>query len=69
MLIVDCGGGTGSTVEPKKLRFDFTYGKPLSNDQLLKVEEWINEAALSGGETNVQVRKKRRKRSLVGIEI
>lgn len=64
MLIVD--GGTGSTVEPKKLRFDFTYGKPLSNDQLYKVEEWINEAALSGGETNVQVR---RKTPLVGIGI
>ncbi|KAI7876234.1 alanyl-tRNA synthetase [Lichtheimia hyalospora FSU 10163] len=44
----------GSTVEPKKLRFDFTYGKPLSNDQLVKVEEWINDAALSGGETSVQ---------------
>lgn len=46
-------------MEPKKLRFDFTYGKPLSNDQLLKVEEWINDAALSGGETNVQVRRKK----------
>lgn len=53
-------------MEPKKLRFDFTYGKPLSNDQLLKVEEWINDAALSGGETNVQVR---RKKTLVGIGI
>ncbi|CAO3616732.1 unnamed protein product [Mucor hiemalis] len=44
----------GSTVEPKKLRFDFTYGKPLKQDQLDKIEQWINEVALTGGETHVK---------------
>ncbi|KAF1806711.1 alanyl-tRNA synthetase [Mucor lusitanicus] len=44
----------GSTVEPKKLRFDFTYGKPLKQDQLNKIEDWVNEVALHGGETSVK---------------
>lgn len=44
----------GSTVEPKKLRFDFTYGKPLKQEQLDKIEQWINEVALTGGETHVK---------------
>ncbi|KAI7867975.1 alanyl-tRNA synthetase [Spinellus fusiger] len=44
----------GSTVEPHKLRFDFTYGKPLTLDQLQSVEEWVNTAALSKGAMSVQ---------------
>ncbi|KAI9274435.1 alanyl-tRNA synthetase [Phascolomyces articulosus] len=43
----------GSTVEPKKLRFDFTYGKPLTSSQLNSVEKWINDAAKQGGETHI----------------
>ncbi|KAI9029004.1 alanyl-tRNA synthetase [Phycomyces nitens] len=39
----------GSTVETQKLRFDFTYGKPLTPSQLQSIEEWVNEAALNGG--------------------
>lgn len=45
----------GSTVEPKKLRFDFTYGKPLKQEELNKIEDWVNDIALHGGETNVMV--------------
>lgn len=45
----------GSTVEPGKLRFDFTYGKPLKQEELNKIEDWVNTAALHGGETNVMV--------------
>lgn len=45
----------GSTVEPTKLRFDFTYGKPLKQDELNKIEDWVNDLALNGAETNVKV--------------
>ncbi|KAI9497827.1 alanyl-tRNA synthetase [Zychaea mexicana] len=44
----------GSTVEPNKLRFDFTYGKPLTPSQLDAIERWINDASKAGGATNVQ---------------
>ncbi|KAI8145815.1 alanyl-tRNA synthetase [Fennellomyces sp. T-0311] len=43
----------GSTVEPKKLRFDFTYGKPLTPSQLDAIEKWINDSAKKGGATQV----------------
>lgn len=43
----------GSTVEPKKLRFDFTYGKPLKQQDLNSIEDWVNQVALTGGETSV----------------
>ncbi|GAA5807838.1 hypothetical protein MFLAVUS_001217 [Mucor flavus] len=44
----------GSTVEPKKLRFDFTYGKPLKQQDLNSIEDWVNQVALTGGETSVR---------------
>ncbi|KAL0090573.1 alanyl-tRNA synthetase [Phycomyces blakesleeanus] len=44
----------GSTVETQKLRFDFTYGKPLTPSQLHSIEEWVNEAALNGGAMSVK---------------
>ncbi|OBZ85392.1 Alanine--tRNA ligase, mitochondrial [Choanephora cucurbitarum] len=44
----------GSTVEPRKLRFDFTYGKPLKPKELDQIEDWINQAALVGGKTEVR---------------
>ncbi|KAI8643919.1 alanyl-tRNA synthetase [Parasitella parasitica] len=43
----------GSTVEPKKLKFDFTYGKPLKQEELDRIEDWVNDIALHGGKTNV----------------
>jgi alanyl-tRNA synthetase len=45
----------GSVVEPQRLRFDFTYGKPLKQKQLDQIEQWVNEIALTGGETQVNV--------------
>ncbi|KAI9319612.1 alanyl-tRNA synthetase [Dichotomocladium elegans] len=44
----------GSMVEPKKLRFDFTYGQPLTEGQLAEVEDWVNTSALSGASTTIQ---------------
>lgn len=39
----------GSLVEPSKLRFDFTYHKAVSEEQLLAVEEMVNAKILQGG--------------------
>ncbi|CEI99681.1 Putative Alanyl-tRNA synthetase [Rhizopus microsporus] len=44
----------GSTVEPNKLRFDFTYGKPLKPDEIKQVENWVNTIAQGGAKTNVE---------------
>ncbi|KAI8983462.1 alanyl-tRNA synthetase [Pilobolus umbonatus] len=44
----------GSTVEAKKLRFDFTYGKPLGEKELDQIESWVNEMALQGGNTQIE---------------
>ncbi|MBI4395418.1 MAG: alanine--tRNA ligase [Candidatus Omnitrophica bacterium] len=46
----------GSLVNPEKLRFDFTHGKPLSENEIKQVEEWANQAILDNlaVEVNVQ---------------
>lgn len=36
----------GSLVNSEKLRFDFTHGKPLSAQEIKKVEDWVNETVL-----------------------
>ncbi|KAG0348023.1 hypothetical protein BG004_006317 [Podila humilis] len=36
----------GSLVEPERLRFDFTHGKPIDNSQIQEIEDWINATAL-----------------------
>ncbi|KAF9575526.1 hypothetical protein EC968_002787 [Mortierella alpina] len=36
----------GSLVEPERLRFDFTHGKPISSEQIREIEDWINTVAL-----------------------
>ncbi|KAG0198797.1 hypothetical protein BGX28_007803 [Mortierella sp. GBA30] len=36
----------GSLVEPERLRFDFTHGKPISQDQVREIEDWINAMAV-----------------------
>lgn len=40
------GGGvhqTGSLVSPERLRFDFSYGSPLSPDQIQRIEDLVNQ--------------------------
>ncbi|KAF9311770.1 hypothetical protein BG003_007041 [Podila horticola] len=36
----------GSLVEPDRLRFDFTHGKPIDQAQIREIEDWINATAL-----------------------
>ncbi|KAG0017741.1 hypothetical protein BGZ82_000674 [Podila clonocystis] len=36
----------GSLVEPDRLRFDFTHGKPIDQVQIREIEDWINATAL-----------------------
>ena len=36
----------GSLVNPEKLRFDFTHGRVLTNQEIKKVEDWVNETVL-----------------------
>lgn len=45
---------SGSAVEPARLRFDFTYGKPVSSKQLQQIEDWINEVALTDAKTKTR---------------
>ena len=32
----------GSVVEPDRLRFDYSHSKPLSDDEIISIEEWVN---------------------------
>ena len=36
----------GSLVNSEKLRFDFTHGKPMSEEEIKKVEDWVNQTVL-----------------------
>ncbi|KAI8061769.1 alanyl-tRNA synthetase [Gongronella butleri] len=44
----------GSLVDPQKLRFDFTFGRPLTPEQLDQVEHWINDKILTRTDTEIQ---------------
>ena len=44
----------GSLVEAKRLRFDFSHPKALTNDEIKAVEAWVNNKIASALETNTQ---------------
>ncbi|GJJ78935.1 alanyl-tRNA synthetase [Entomortierella parvispora] len=44
----------GSLVEPDRLRFDFTHGKPISQNQIHEIENWINTTALQSVQPVIQ---------------
>jgi len=45
----------GSLVLPERLRFDFTYPRSVSEDELARVENIVNEAVLSGLQVETSV--------------
>ncbi|VVC00698.1 Alanine--tRNA ligase [uncultured archaeon] len=45
----------GSNITPERLRFDFNSNEKLTDEQLKKVEDWVNAAINSGAEVSVEV--------------
>ena len=45
----------GSLVGPDRLRFDFTHGKSMSNDEIRRVEDMVNERVLSNAPVRTEV--------------
>ncbi|QCD45471.1 alanine--tRNA ligase [Campylobacter mucosalis] len=45
----------GSSVEATKLRFDFSHPKALSNDELCKIENFVNEAIANGAAAKTEI--------------
>ncbi|MHB1698020.1 MAG: alanine--tRNA ligase [bacterium] len=44
----------GSYVDSERLRFDFSYGKPLSGDELRKIETMVNEYIFSDADIDIR---------------
>ncbi|HHB89785.1 MAG TPA: alanine--tRNA ligase [Anaerolineae bacterium] len=44
----------GSLVAPDRLRFDFTYDRPLTEEDIKKIEETVNEAILADYPVHIQ---------------
>jgi len=47
----------GSLVAPDRLRFDFTYDKPLTEEEIKKIEATVNEAILADYPVRIQYKK------------
>lgn len=45
----------GSLVEAGRLRFDFTYNKPVTNEQLFEIESFVNDEISSGYGVSTEV--------------
>ncbi|HVU03444.1 MAG TPA: alanine--tRNA ligase [Polyangiaceae bacterium] len=45
----------GSLVGPDRLRFDFTHGKPMTPDEIRRVEDMVNERVLSNAPVQTEV--------------
>jgi alanyl-tRNA synthetase len=45
----------GSLVGPDRLRFDFTHGKPMSADEIRRVEDFVNERVLGNSPVQTEV--------------
>ncbi len=46
----------GSLVAPDRLRFDFTFSRPMTPEELARVEAWVNEAVLRATPTRISER-------------
>ena len=45
----------GSSVEADKLRFDFTHPKPISKDELDKIEKFVNDQIAIGAKAKIEI--------------
>ena len=45
----------GSSVEPDKLRFDFSHPKPVSSEQIAQIEELVNRLIQSGADAKTEI--------------
>jgi alanyl-tRNA synthetase len=45
----------GSLVEPERLRFDFSHMKPVSNDEVGKIENYVNEMVQKKSEVKTRI--------------
>uniref|UniRef100_UPI003AF49766 alanine--tRNA ligase n=1 Tax=Campylobacter fetus TaxID=196 RepID=UPI003AF49766 len=45
----------GSSVEADKLRFDFSHPKPVTKEELEKIENFVNEAILKGAPAKIEI--------------
>ncbi len=45
----------GSNITPERLRFDFNYGEKLTDEQVKKVEDWVNSAIKSCAEVEMKI--------------
>ena len=48
-------GQAGSSVDSERLRFDFTYPKSLTSEQLLKIENNVNSQISKGGASKTEI--------------
>ncbi len=45
----------GSNITPERLRFDFNYNEKLTDEQVKKVEEWVNGAIAEAADVSIEV--------------
>ena len=45
----------GSSVEPKRLRFDFSHPKPVTAEQIAQIESWVNAQIQKGSQAKTEI--------------
>lgn len=45
----------GSSVEPNRLRFDFSHPKPVTSEEIEKIESWVNEQIQKGAKAKTEI--------------